>query len=414
MKFGLQGIRALLASIGNPENDFPSIHVAGTNGKGSTCSMLAAVLTAAGYKTALYTSPHLVSFTERIRIDGKPIPPREVVRLTNLIRRQVIRQKATYFEAVTAMAFKHFSDSRVDIAIVETGLGGRLDATNVLRPIVSVITNIGLEHTEILGKTVEKIAREKAGIIKESVPCVTGVSQLQALSVLRKQAQKKHSVLLAAREVKLGIRRSNLNGLVVQAEVKGTTYRDLRVSLAGRHQAMNVRLVLRTLAFIRGLGTYRILNRHIRYGLKNIEQLAGLSARLSVIRRNPLVIADVAHNPDSIRHLVTSLRELDVRNVLLVFGVVRDKDYEQMIRLLKPITRSAILTIPKTPRARSVSDLMIEFSRQGIDVVATKQTVDDATTLALASVTKRYPILITGSHYVVGEALASLRVAKFT
>lgn len=414
MKFGLKGIRTLLASIGDPHKDFPSVHVAGTNGKGSTSSMLAAVFTAAGYKTGLYTSPHLISFTERIRIDGKPIAPKDVVRLTNLVKKQVMRQQATYFEAVTAIAFKYFADAKVDIAIVETGLGGRLDATNVLRPLVSVITNVSLEHTEILGNTLGKIAWEKAGIIKRAIPCVTGISQAKALTVLRRQAKAKRSPLFTTRDVRIIIRKSTLEGLIVQASINGETYRNLRVSVAGNHQAMNLRIVLRTIDLLNDHGAYTIDESQLRRGLMNIETLAGLTARLSVLRRHPLVLADVAHNPDSIRRLVNSLRDLNIRNVVLVFGVVRDKDYRRMVRFLKPITMSAILTMAKTTRARPIEDLKHEFSRQRIDVVGIGPTVVGAMDLAFSVARRRDTILIAGSHYVVGEALSFLRSRKFT
>ena len=414
MKFGLRGIRSLLGSLGNPEKEFPALHVAGTNGKGSTASMLASVLTAAGYKTGLYTSPHLVSFTERIRIDGKPIPPREVIRLTNLVKRQVKRQKATFFEAVTAIAFKYFSDSKVDIAVVETGLGGRLDATNVLRPCISVITNVSLEHTEILGDSLEQIAREKGGIIKHAVPCVTGISLTKPFKVVRTVARKKKAPLSSTRGVRIKVKKSSLDGLVVDAAVGGENYPGLRVSLNGEHQAMNVAVVLQTLSVLRKQGEFKVEIRHIRQGLMHVQQLAGLQARLSVLRRKPLILVDVAHNPDSIKCLVDSLCRLGVRNVFLVFGVVREKDYEKMIWYLKPITRCAILTKARTVRSRSITDLALEFSRQNINVVETKRTVRKAVESALSAVTKRQPILITGSHFVAGEALSFLRSRKFT
>ncbi|HEY6953088.1 MAG TPA: folylpolyglutamate synthase/dihydrofolate synthase family protein [Bacteroidota bacterium] len=414
MKFGLQGIRTLLGTIGNPQNAFPCIHVAGTNGKGSTSSMLAAVFTAAGYRTGLYTSPHLISFTERIRIDGKEIPRNEVVRLTNLIQRQVRKQKATFFEAVTAMAFRYFADSDIDIAIVETGLGGRLDATNVVRPLVSVITNVGLEHTEILGNTLEKIAWEKGGIIKRNVPCVTGVRGKGPLGVIRARAKDLAAPLSTTGRMKIKVKRSTLDGLTLDAAVGRTNYRGLRVSLSGDHQALNAGVVLKTLDVVRRQGHYNIGHDDIYEGLSNVRELAGLEARLSVVRRNPLVLVDVAHNPDGINRLVESLLRLAIRNVFLVFGVVRDKDYRAMIGSLRRITRKAILTKARTGRARPVKDLALEFQKCGIDVVGTNANVASAVRSALERSDPRTPILITGSHFVVGEALAFLRSRKFT
>ncbi len=414
MKFGLRGIRTLLAAVGDPQRDFQCIHVAGTNGKGSTSSMLAAVFTAAGYRTGLYTSPHLVSFTERIRIDGESIARRDVVRLTNLIERQVRRQKATYFEAVTAIAFKYFSEQRVDIGIIETGLGGRLDATNVVRPLVSVITTISLEHTAILGNSVESIAYEKAGIIKQSVPCVTGIRAAGPLAVVRRQAQKRGSQLLHGKSVKLKVRESSLKGFEVDVRVGQTSYRKLAVSLPGDHQLLNLRLVLRTLESLRRQGVCNIAEDHIRKGLAHVEALSGLQGRMSVFHRHPLVIGDVAHNPDSTKRLVGALKKIGIRNVFLVFGVVQDKDYLQMVRFLKQITRAVIVTEPRTPRARRVTDLSAAFSNQGVRVVAATATVRQAVTKALDRRGKKIPILITGSHYVLGEAMTVLRSREFT
>ncbi|RPI01254.1 MAG: bifunctional folylpolyglutamate synthase/dihydrofolate synthase, partial [Ignavibacteriae bacterium] len=184
MKFGLHGIRSLSAFLDHPEKSFPSIHIAGTNGKGSTASMIASIFTAAGYNTGLYTSPHLVRFNERIRINGKAISSRAVARLTHELQARVVKERGTFFETVTALAFQYFAESHVDIAIVETGLGGRLDATNILQPMVSVITTLGLEHTQILGDRLEKIAFEKGGIIKKKIPCITGVQSPRAVRVL--------------------------------------------------------------------------------------------------------------------------------------------------------------------------------------------------------------------------------------
>ncbi len=376
--------------------------------------MLAAVFTAAGYRTGLYTSPHLVSFTERIRVNGKPIPRKDVVRLTNLIKGQVDKQRATYFEAVTAIAFKYFSDTKVDIAIIETGLGGRLDATNVLRPLISVITNVSFEHTEILGNTLEEIAWEKAGIIKPGIPCVTGISSARPLRVVLERARTKRARVYTTRAVELNVKKSTLDGLVIDANIGASTYRNLHVSLAGEHQAMNVKIVLRTLAVLREESEFHINERHLRNGLMNVQKLAGLQARLSVFHRDPQILGDVAHNPDSIRRLVESLRGLKIRNVFLVFGVVRDKDYRGMIQLLGPITRNAILTKPRTDRARSIEDLSLEFMRQKINVVGTESTVSRAVSSAITFSKKHIPILITGSHYTVGEALSFLRSRKFT
>ncbi len=414
MKFGLAGIRSLLKTAGNPEREFPTIHVAGTNGKGSTCSMLAAVLTAAGYRTGLYTSPHLVSFTERIRIDGKPIPARAVTRLTSLFSGQVRRQKATFFEAVTAIAFKYFADEKVDIAVIETGLGGRLDATNVLRPRISVITNVSLEHTEILGRTLEAIAREKGGIIKPRTPCVTGVAERGPVEVLRKIAKEKHAQLLMSRDVKVRTKSVSLSGLIVDVTAEGRKYSRVATSLTGSYQIANLATVFRTLGVLNAQKDFSVSERAIRQGLRNVFHFAGLEARLSVVHRRPLILADVAHNPDAARYLASALMGLGVRNVFLVFGVVKDKDYRSIIQALRPVTRHAVVTEARTPRSRPVTDLTAACLSEGIEVVGTSRRVPSAVRYALSSARNHEPILITGSHYVVGEALAYLRSREFT
>jgi dihydrofolate synthase / folylpolyglutamate synthase len=413
MKFGLKGISSLLKTVGDPQNTFPTIHVAGTNGKGSTCSMLAAILTAAGYKTGLYTSPHLVSFTERIRIDGEQIPPREITRLTTLVSKQVRRQKATFFEAVTAIAFKYFSDEKVDIAVIETGLGGRLDATNVLRPRITVITNVSLEHTEILGKTLEKIAREKGGIIKQHTPCVTGVRAKRLLRVLRTIANERKAALATTAGVSIRVRSDSLGGLEVDVNAGRMRYRKVSTSLVGNYQLMNLKTVIRVIGILNKQGEFPVSERHIRRGLKNVPLLAGLQARLSVVCRKPLVLADVAHNPDAARNLVQSLMRLGISNVFLVFGVVKDKDYRSMIHTLRPITRSAIVTAAHTARSRPVTDLTRACLEEGIPVVGTLKHVSGAVRRALSD-PPRDPILIMGSHYVVGEALTYLQSREFT
>lgn len=208
MKFGLEGISRLLRQLGNPQRELRSVHVAGTNGKGSTASMVAAILTAGGYRTGLYTSPHLIRFEERIRINGKPIAKHAVTDLTNQLSRSLRRNPPTYFEAATAIAFKYFADEEVDVAVVETGLGGRLDSTNVLQPMISVITNISLEHTEILGSRVEKIALEKAGIVKRNTPCIAGIRNERALSVLTKVCKKMKAPLIVVNGYETQVRKN--------------------------------------------------------------------------------------------------------------------------------------------------------------------------------------------------------------
>ena len=354
MKFGLSGIRTLLTSLDHPEEKFSSIHVAGTNGKGSTASMIAAIFTASGYKTGLYTSPHLVSFNERIRINGKPISSKAVARLTTAIYSEIEKNNYTFFEAVTAMAFKYFAESKVDIAIVETGLGGRLDATNILEPLVSVITTIGLEHTQILGANLEEIAFEKGGIIKKGVPCITGVESQKAASVLNKICAEKGSRFIRVHPKNILIRRSSLDGLYTDFCFAGKKIRNAHVTLAGQHQAMNALIAVQTIEIAIQRSDFIIDEKAIREGLAHIRRFSGIQARLSVVRRNPLVLADVAHNPQAMRVLCESLKRLRIKKIHIVFGLMQDKNYRAIISAMRQIAKSFLVVKARTERSRSI------------------------------------------------------------
>ena len=411
MKFGLQGIRALLNSTGNPHTSFSSIHIAGTNGKGSTASMIAAMLTAAGYKTGLYTSPHVVDFTERIRINGKPIPQRDVVEILRKLKPLVRRNKATFFETVTAIAFHFFAQRKVDIAVIETGLGGRLDATNVIEPLISVITTIGLDHTEILGKTISKIASEKAGIIKPGIPCVVGVLEPVARQVIKKIARQRSSALIRT-SAKIKIISSGINGTQFDVKTGRTQFKKLTLSLAGIHQVANAILALKTVQQLDKIKTIHVPESAIRKGLARVQLYSGLQSRLSLVHRNPLIIADVAHNPDAVSALVRSLQDLSINSVILVFGVSADKDFLRMAQLLKPIVDRAIVVSAKTERARRTRDIVQALTEQHIPAEV-EIGVQEGLQRAMRLTTAKQPILVTGSHFVVGEALAFLQKKKY-
>ena len=409
IKAGLGNIRTLLTFLGNPERRFASIHVAGTNGKGSTAAMIASVLTAAGYRTGLYTSPHLLDFAERIRIDGRMIPRDEVIRYTECMKPTIQRTGATFFEATTAMAFKYFAEKGVDAGVVETGLGGRWDATNVITPVVSVITTIGLEHTEYLGNTLSQIAFEKGGIIKPSVPCVTGVVQHGALRTLRRVAASRGSELSdvdSFSSVKIVDR--SLTGVRVKLRTRGVCYGDVAIGLPGDHQARNAQLAVMAIERVRKLhGFERISKEQIVDGLARIGRNTGLRGRLDLVRNRPMVIADVAHNPDAIKTLTHSLRSLGGGNFVVVFGVMRDKDYRSMIRLIAPFSRLAIAVRPEGVRALETGAIVGSFHALGRCAID-GGTVARGVAAALRAARGGEPILVTGSHYVVGELLKFL------
>ena len=409
IKAGLENIRELLEFLGNPERRFPAVHIAGTNGKGSTASMIASILTASGYRTGLYTSPHLIEFSERIRIDGNPIARKEIVRYTHSMRSRIEKIKGTFFEATTAMAFKYFADEKVDVAVIETGLGGRWDATNVITPLVSVITNLGLEHTEYLGSTISRIAFEKGGIIKPGRPCVTGAAQPAAIRRLRAIAKKRHVNLIRAdRASSVKIVNRSIDRLEVDLRAQGSMYRKLAISLAGDHQARNAQLAVLAVRQLRQNRAFRRISEPgIRSGMGSIRRLSGLRGRLELVHEEPWVIADVAHNPDAIATLIDSLRRLVWGNFLTVFGVMRDKDYCGMIRRLAEISRLVVAVRPRTERALEGRTIVENFHAAGTSAIDGGSVARGAG-MALRAAGRGEWILVTGSHYVVGELLIFL------
>ena len=412
IKVGLNNIRELLRCAGNRHDQFPCVHIAGTNGKGSTAAMIASILTASGYRTGLYTSPHLVRFNERVRIDGKEINDVDIVRHTKLLKGPIEKNKATFFEATTAIAFNYFAEQKVDIAVVETGLGGRLDATNVVNPIITIITNIGLEHVEYLGPTLAKIAFEKGGIIKPSVSCITGISSPEAIQVLRRIARSNDANLIEAGNVSsLRIQENTLRGLKVSLQTKKTSYAGFSVSLPGGHQAQNLRLAILAVELLQNSRNFpKISERTIVLGLSMVQRYARFRGRIDVLSNQPLLIADVAHNPDGVDALVAALRKLIVGKVVLLFGVMKDKDYSAMIAAFRPMVRLGIAVSPAIDRSLESCAVVQEMQRFGVKAIDGK-SVSNGIEVALNEVREAETILLTGSHYVVGEAFRHLKIS---
>jgi len=405
----LENTQRLLEFLGNPHRKFPSVHIAGTNGKGSTASMIAAILTAAGYKTGLYTSPHLVRFTERIRVNGKEISERQVVQYTRTMREMIERTKATFFEATTAIAFKYFADENVDIAVVETGLGGRLDATNVLHPVLTIITSVGFDHTEILGRRLESIAREKAGIIKRNVPCIVGNVPSPVRKIFKAVAARRHGqVDFVPDWTRINVHCASIHGTTFDIHSPSFAYKNLSCSLAGKFQENNIALALEAISLLKDVGFEQLHQRFVRAGLSQVQQYTGLRGRLECVSTQPLVIADVAHNPDAMRTLMDSLRSLKIHRVVAVFGVMRDKDLTGIASELRRLSRVCIAVAPRTTRAAEPEYIARVFhSLQSRCIVGS--TVAEGVSLAYQEAYNQEPILVTGSHYVVGEF-----VEKFT
>ncbi len=405
MKMDLDNIGALMEFAGNPQKRLKVIHVAGTNGKGSTCAALASVLMAQGYRVGLYTSPHLVNFTERFRINGTPISGEDVSSLTAFFRDEIIRLRATFFEATTAIMFKYFSDSNVDFAVIETGLGGRLDATNVVDPLVSVITGIGRDHTEILGDTLEKIAFEKAGIIKPGRPVVVNATSPSLKEVFDTAASKVGSEIFYVDRIASCVRRNlGLDYSEFDAQVFGTEFKSLKLDLGGNHQITNALTALSALVVLEK-GGVKIDRESISEGLAKIRINTGHRGRLEVLSRNPLIILDVAHNPDGAKVLNDGLGLLDgMRQGTLLFGAMRDKDAVSMLDILRERFSHIILTKLQTSRSLGVAEL----KKISNDIKLESQVFDnsaDALRAAISQTNNDSFLLITGSHYLAGEVL---------
>ncbi len=413
IKFGLANSIRLMELMGNPERRFRSVHVAGTNGKGSTCSFLAAALQESGYKTGLYTSPHLVSFTERIRVNGTAIAEARVVDLAGRIRSVYAGRSApdgsgpfspTFFEVTTLLAFAYFVEECVDIAVIETGMGGRLDATNVVAPLVSVITNIDLEHTEFLGETIEAIAAEKAGILKPGVPAVTGAAQAAALAVIQREADRCRAPLfrMPGDFGPEGV----VSGVPQVFDYRGLSGRldGLRVFLQGGHQVRNACLALAAIECLRNRGL-DLPDTAVRRGLEG----AVWQGRLERVARQPDVFLDGAHNPASAAVLAAALADLrrSYRRVVMVLGILKDKDHRGILQCLLPHADAVVATRPAYGRAMETAQLAaaVQSARSS---VRTAETVPEAIQVARSLAEPDDLIVVTGSLYTVGDARATL------
>lgn len=377
-----------MAQVGNPHLHLKAIHVAGTNGKGSTSHLIAAALQAAGYKVGLFTSPHLVSLTERIRINGQPIPEDEVAAFVTQHKAFLDELQPSFFETMTAMGFAYFVQEQVDIAVVEVGLGGRLDSTNVLTPILSVITNIGLDHTEFLGNTLTKIAKEKAGIIKAGVPVVIGESHPQTMNVFLAKAQECGSEIYFADQCEY-LRRTRLQ-VAPECELKG---------LYQEHNLQTAFVALRALYNVQ----FTIYHSQIAEGFAHVCSMTGLRGRWETLCEKPLTICDTGHNSHGLQYVARQLKELTNPHIWIVFGMVNDKDTDIVMRLMPQGERyHYIFTRPNTQRARSAQEMLDLWGKEGIAI----EDPEAALTYAQTHATEEDAIFIGGSNYLVGYALS--------
>lgn len=336
-KPGFDNIVALEQELGEPHRRFRSVHVAGTNGKGSVSHMLAAVLQAAGYRTGLFTSPHLKDFRERIKVNGQMISEEEVVNFVEQYREAIDRIQPSFFEITTAIAFDYFAREQVDVAVIEVGMGGRLDSTNVIRPLASAITNISWDHAQFLGDTLEKIAGEKAGIIKEMTPVVIGESQIESQLTFITRAKECSAPILFADQLYRVVDRQyvgvNQQQFTIESRLDGETFA-LTVDLLGDYQRKNILTVLTTLDVLNGSGGLTLPREAVVEGLASAAATTGLSGRWQVVDRAPLTVCDTGHNEGGLREIVAQIARQHYRKLYMVLGFVADKDLDKVLPLL--------------------------------------------------------------------------------
>jgi dihydrofolate synthase/folylpolyglutamate synthase len=393
---------ALCNALNNPQHQFRSVHIAGTNGKGSTSHMLAAILQTAGYKTGLYTSPHLQDFRERIRINGIPCSEAFVVDFTERIRPQIELLDPSFFEITVAMAFDYFAKEKVDVAVIEVGLGGRLDSTNIITPELSVITNIGWDHMNMLGDTLEKIAFEKAGIIKKNIPVVIGEVRTETRAVFERRASETASPLIFAQEKRYvadwKYAHHRLDMEVV--DIKTDAHHHYQLDLPGIYQQHNLLTVLETCSLLQQQG-WKITEGDIKNALLHVKQLTGLHGRWELIREKPAIILDVAHNKDGMQQIQRQLELTDYHHLHVVIGMVKDKDVTAVLQYL-PKQASYYFTEAAIPRALPAEELQNIAASAGLNGHV-YPNVNNAIQQAVTVAHKEDLILVCGSVFLVGE-----------
>lgn len=396
-KKDLTNTLALCEALGNPQNRFKSIHIAGTNGKGSSSHLIASVLQEAGYKTGLYTSPHLKSFTERVRINGEEVSEAFVIDFVNRMRHVLDHIRPSFFETTVAMAFDYFAQQQVDIAVIEVGLGGRLDSTNVITPVVSLITNIGYDHTDMLGETLEQIAFEKAGIIKPGIPVVISERQDETTPVFFGKSKESSAPLFFAQD-EYHIVQTGTGYCVKKDGI--VRFKNLKLPLTGNYQAKNLYGVIRVLDELTAKG-FVITDQQLENGIEKVVVNTGLKGRWQVIGNRPLVICDTAHNAEGISEVASQLQEYPYQKLYIVLGMVRDKDHSKILKRL-PASAQYIFCQAKIPRAFDASNLMRQAGTFGLKGTVVPD-VNKALAQARAMASPDDLIFVGGSTFVIAE-----------
>ena len=414
LKPDLTNTIALCAALDNPQQKFKSVHIAGTNGKGSTSHMLAAIFQEAGYKTGLYTSPHLVDFRERIRINGVPVSEEFVNRFVAGQKQVIESVEPSFFEITVAMAFAAFAEAAVDIAVIETGLGGRLDSTNVITPELSIITNISFDHTDLLGNTITEIAREKAGIIKQGVPVVIGQYDEASLEVFQKIATEKHAPLYIAWRGFGQIRGYGPASSYTRQAMEfnrshDNTYFRFQSDMLGDFQHKNIRTVFAAVSILADNG-WKVPVEIVRKALFHVKELTGLRGRFDVLQRHPLIIGDVAHNAAGIGAIMHNWNIIKAWKKHIILGFVRDKDVRSALALF-PKDNIYHFCAAKTPRALPAEELAAIAAEMNLSGTVHPSVEDAVLTTRGLLRDHHVHLLITGSFYIVGEAMQALGIS---
>lgn len=403
-KPGLERITELCAALGDPQKKLRFIHVAGTNGKGSTSSMLASVLQNAGYKTGLYTSPYIRTFCERIRVDGENIPQDKLADLTERIRpiADAMKDKPTEFELITALAFAYFADCACDVVVLEVGLGGRLDSTNVIEnTVLSIITGIDFDHTALLGNTIEEIAFEKAGIIKQNRPVLFGGGEGEALDVIRDVALKKNAPVYCVDRSSYRQKEATLEGTVFDY----SHYTNLHLPLLGAYQPYNATAVLTAIDLLNEQG-FAINEKAVQKGLADVRW----PARFELLSREPIIIYDGGHNPEGVRAAVASVKAyFGNQRVNLLSGVMADKDRGEMIETMKPIISRAFTVTPNNPRSLAAAEYAAQLATYDIAATPYASVAEGVKAAIESSRKENIPLVCLGSLYLYEEVEKAVR-----
>ena len=411
-RLGLDSIGKLMSLLGNPQDDLRYIHIGGTNGKGSTSSYLAHVLEAGGYKVGLFTSPYIERFNERIQINDQDIPDETLGRITSLIKEKANimvgegMDHPTTFEIVTAIAFMYFKEEKVDYVVLEVGLGGRFDSTNIIKsPLVSVITTIDYDHIDVLGDTLAKIAYQKAGIIKENSIVVSYPQDEEALKVIKEVVEDKKSEFNLCPMENIDVKEISDEGAIFDFHYGDIVMKDINISMIGEYQIYNATLALTSLLVLRNKGLLKISDDQIREGLKKTKW----PGRLEVMRKDPTFLIDGAHNVQGVAQLKKAISLFKYRKLILGIGILKDKDSSHMVELLAPLADKIVVTEVNMPRKLTAEDLAKEISKYNENIFIEKD-IKKAIEKALELAEKDDMIVFGGSLYLIGEVRTLIKL----